>query len=350
MKDRTSTFDQAFERCDETRITQPKAMTRTSNLTDFNLFRAIEVFMAVAEMQQVTIAASALGMTQSAASQHLKNLETALEVRLLDRSQRPITLTHAGEILQRHGFRILNEIEDLRADVRRLNASELPVLRLGLLASIATTLTPGLFEFAEQDLNMPELILSAGLASDHKTALNTRQIEIAVTSELIPSEPDHRTIPVLEEPFYLVLPADYDGSPTDIDEISSRLSLVRFGVSTPVGRRTDQHLQRCRLHFPRAMEADRSSMVVAGVITGKCFAILSPSLLIDAVAEGMRLRIEPLPIPGFRRRIQVVTRTGQFERIAEKLARRCTAILRTHFAQRFPQIAHEVEYFDAPAD
>lgn len=324
-------------------------MTKTASPTDFNLFRAIEVFMAVAEMQQVTIAASALGITQSAASQHLKNLETAFGVTLVDRSQRPLVLTHAGEILQRHGFRILNEIEDLKANFRRLNSSALPVLRMGLLASIATTLTPDLFDFVERELKVPELILSAGLASDHKTALGTRQIDIAVTSELIHSDAGYRAIPVLDEPFYLVLPETYDGSPTDIAEISSRLSLVRFGVSTPVGRRTDQHLQRCRLQFPRAMEADRSSMVVAGVVTGKCFAILSPSLLIDAVAEGMRLRVEPLPFPEFRRRIQVVTRSGEFDQIAEALAARCAEILKHHFSMRFPAFAGEIDFHSASA-
>lgn len=323
----------------------PKDSDPKSNQTpDFNLFRAVEIFMAVAEMQQVTTAARALGMTQSAASQHLKNLETAFGVKFIDRSHRPVTLTHAGGILQRHGYRILNEIEDLKANIRRLNATSLPVLRMGLLASIATTLTPGLFDFAVEELGVPELILSAGLAIDHRAALNARQIDIAVTSELVRNDEDDHVIPVLDESFYLVLPESYDGNPKDIDEISSRLSLVRFGVATPVGRRTDQHLQRCRLHFPRAMEADRSSMVVAGVATGKCFALLTPSLLIDAVAEGMKLRIEPLPFPGFRRRIQVVSRDGDHQAIAEALARQCAQILREHFALRFPAIADEVEY------
>ncbi len=319
---------------------------KPGNTPDFNLFRAVEVFMAVAEMQQVTTAAQALGMTQSAASQHLKNLETAFGVSFVDRSQRPVALTHAGMLLQRHGFRILNEIADLRAAIRRLNATTLPVLRMGLLASIATTLTPGLFDFVVKEQGIPELVLSAGLADDHKLALTARQIDLAVTSELIRQEDGIRAIPVVDEPFYLVLPSDYAGDPEDIDDIAARLSLVRFGVSTPVGRRTDQHLQRCRLHFPRAMEADRSSMVVAGVATGKCFAILSPSLLIDAVAEGMRLKIVPLPFPGFRRRVQVVARSGAFDALAEALAPRCAQILRHHFALRFPDLAGDVIYHD----
>jgi len=321
-------------------------MSRSGEKPDFNLFRAIEVFMAVADMRQVTTAAQALGITQSAASQHIRNLENAFGMPLFDRSKRPIRLTHAGGLVQRHGFRILNEIEDLRSNLRHLESSAIPVLRMGLLASIATTLTPGLLDFVEQDLSIPELILSAGLATDHNGALNSRAIDIAVTSEVYVNQEDYQAIPILDEPFFLVLPGSYDGSATDISEISSRLSLVRFSSAAPVGRRTDQHLQRCRLNFPRAMEADRSSMVVAGVATGKCFAILSPSLLIDAVAEGMPLRVAPLPFAGFKRTLHVVSRRGDLDEIANAIAGQCSAILRGHFATRFPDLIHAVTYHD----
>jgi DNA-binding transcriptional LysR family regulator len=314
--------------------------------SEINLFRAIEVFMAVAEMRHVTAAASALGITQSAASQHLKNLEGAFGVTLLNRARRPLELTHAGEAVQRHGYRILNEIDDLKSDLRHLQSAALPVLRMGLLASIATTLTPGLYDYVENQLKVPELILSAGLASDHQSTLNGRQIDIAVTSELFPSSDEYDSYPILEEPFFLVLPQSYDGPEDDIHAIAQRLSLVRFGAATPVGRRTDQHLQRCRLHLPRAIEADRSSMVVAGVVTGKCFAILTPSLLIDGVAEGMPLRIAPLPFTGFKRGIQVVSRKGDLGDIPARLARQCGAILRQHFERRFPETAAQITYHD----
>lgn len=324
-------------------------MAGPEHTPDFNLFRAVEVFMAVAEMAQVTNAARALGITQSAASQHLRNLELAFGMRLLDRSQRPIRLTHAGEVLQRHGYRILNEIEDLRSELRHLKSSAIPVLRVGLLASIATTLTPGLLEFVGRHLKIPELILSAGLASDHGTALASRAIDIAITSEHLSAGEDHRAIPILEEPFLLVLPQSWVGDATDVQTLARDLSLVRFSAATPVGRRTDQHLQRCRLHFPRRMEADRASMVVAGVATGKCFAILTPSLLIDALAEGMELRLAPLPFAGFRRSIQVVARSGDLGGIPEALAHECGRILKHHFDLRFAEFDPHITYFGSDA-
>lgn len=153
-------------------------MRKNRTETDINLFRAIEVFMAVAEMRQVTGAALALGITQSAASQHLKNLELAFGVSLLNRAQRPVALTHAGEVLQRHGFRILNQIDDLKSDLRHLNAS----VAHGASGFDCDNLDTGLYDYVENQLKVPELVLSAGLATDHQTALNARQIDLAITS------------------------------------------------------------------------------------------------------------------------------------------------------------------------
>lgn len=48
---------------------------------DFNLLRALEVLLAVAEYGQMTRAATALGITQSAVSQHLSNLESGICLR-----------------------------------------------------------------------------------------------------------------------------------------------------------------------------------------------------------------------------------------------------------------------------
>jgi DNA-binding transcriptional LysR family regulator len=304
----------------------------------------MEVFMAVAELRQVTAAAEALGMTQSAASQHVKNLETAFQVKLLDRSTRPVALTYAGEALQRRAYRILNEVEDLKSDLRRLSATTIPILRIGLLASIATTLTPGLSQFVRRDLEIPELSLSAGLASDHQTALHARRVDLAITSEPLFDMSGFDSHFILQEPFFLVLPESYDGPTGDIRALSDRLPLVRFSAHTPVGRRTDQHLQRLRLNLPRAMEADRSSMVVSGVTAGRGFAILSPSLLIDAVVEGMKLRIAPLPFASFTRSILLISRHGELADLPERLADYCGRILEKELDRLFPNLPKEIVF------
>src|SRR5436853_7661969 len=59
----------------------------------------LTAFLAVARERSFTRAAAKLGMTQSALSQIIRNLEERLGVRLLNRTTRSVTPTQAGERL-----------------------------------------------------------------------------------------------------------------------------------------------------------------------------------------------------------------------------------------------------------
>ena len=62
--------------------------------------------------------------------------------------------------------RILSEVEDMRSEMRRIESAPVPFLRVGMLASIATTLMPVVTELAAEQ-SIPEVACFAGLASDH---------------------------------------------------------------------------------------------------------------------------------------------------------------------------------------
>lgn len=82
-----------------------------------------------------------LGITQSAASQQLKNLEHSFGAPLLDRGSRPIELTRAGIVLYRRATRVLNEVEDLRSEIRRLASTPLTSWHIGVHRNQADTAT-----------------------------------------------------------------------------------------------------------------------------------------------------------------------------------------------------------------
>jgi DNA-binding transcriptional LysR family regulator len=62
-------------------------------------FNKLKSLMYVAELGSVNAAAAAMHLTQAAVSQHLKDLEAELELVLVNRSRRPVTLTKDGEEL-----------------------------------------------------------------------------------------------------------------------------------------------------------------------------------------------------------------------------------------------------------
>jgi len=306
---------------------------------DINLIRAIEVFVAIEDTRHVTQAAQMLRMTQSAASQHLKNLETALGVSLIDRNLRPIGLTKAGTALHRRAITILAEVEGLRTEARRINSAPFPLLRVALLASIATTLAPALSMLARKSFGIPELSLFAGLATDHIALLRSRRADIAVTSggELFEIE-GLTSHPVITEKFLLVTPKGFSGQVRDISKLSRKLPYVRFSRETPVGLRVEQHLSRLRIEIPRAMEGDRSSVVMAPVAAGIGFAILTPTLLIDGLAEGMEIDVHPLPFTGLWRKIVLVSRERELEDLPKVFAAKAAEVLEKSIMTRLPNL------------
>ncbi len=311
---------------------------------DFNLFRAMEVFSTVVETRHVTRAAEMLGMTQSAASQHLRSLEDALGTRLLDRSSRPIELTQAGISLHRRAARILNEIEDLKSDVRRLDSAPMPMLRIGILASIATTLTPTVVALARDRLSIPEVAIHAGLATDHQDLLRNRRADVVITSDALYDVDGLERTALMKEAFVLVTPQEFSGPVDDLAALARDLPMIRFSPDLPVGRWTDQHLRRVRLEIPRVFEADRSSMVAAMVSAGRGFAIMTPTLLLDAAVEGMGFATHPLPIAGFQRELTLVARSRELGELPALLAEAVTARLREAIGSVLPGVADRVRY------
>lgn len=94
--------------------------------------RQIRYFVAVAESGSISRAARQLSVSQSAATEAVKELEGDLGTPLLERSGRGVALTHRGQVFLRHARRILEEVADAR---RTLPGSDSPSGDLHLGAS-----------------------------------------------------------------------------------------------------------------------------------------------------------------------------------------------------------------------
>lgn len=94
-----------------------------------NLAR-LEVFVTVCGTRSFTRAADQLGITKSAASQHVSTLERELGVQLLHRSTRSLALTEAGAALLEEARALLEQAQRLAERTRRQSAQLTGVLRV----------------------------------------------------------------------------------------------------------------------------------------------------------------------------------------------------------------------------
>ncbi|MDJ0776675.1 MAG: LysR family transcriptional regulator [Gammaproteobacteria bacterium] len=315
---------------------------------DFNLLRSLEVFLAVAEQGQLTRAAAQLGISQSAVSQHLANLESLYATELLDRSLRPMQLTLTGQALQQHAREILRRVDAANLDLARIGQPQIPLLRACLLPSLATLLTPVVIEQTGGGGQMPTISLYADLASSHAHLIKSRQVDLVVTSQAFFDLDGLLRYPVLRESFLLVLPPRTQDFGADLAQLARELPLVRFSPSTPAGMLVEQHLRRCNLRIDRFYDADRTTMIMAAVAAGQGFGILSPTLLLDGLIEGMRVDLRPLPLRPLTRDIMLLHREGELGRLPRALADAARIRIADAVASQSPVLRDAIEFAPDP--
>lgn len=94
-------------------------------------FRQLQYLTTVAKYRNVTKAADALYISQSALSHYIKNIEDELGVLIFDRSTTPISLTEAGRCYMESAQRILSENERLMKELRDITNHMSGVLHIG---------------------------------------------------------------------------------------------------------------------------------------------------------------------------------------------------------------------------
>src|SRR5918992_6001947 len=106
--------------------------------------RLVRYWVAVAEEGNITRAAERLHLSQPALSAAVRTLEAQLGVALLDRSDRVLRVTAAGELLLEEGRALLREADRVFSAVASLDRSAVGRLRIGLTPTARYGLGPSL--------------------------------------------------------------------------------------------------------------------------------------------------------------------------------------------------------------
>lgn len=152
-------------------------------------------FVTVANLESFTLAASALGRTQSAISVKIKRLEEIVRKPLFDRGPRGVTLTSFGDEFLVNARRIVNLLDETEASI---NAPLLEgQVRVGLPEEYGSEIAShALALFGNLHTNVEVLVRSA-CSSAQKQALLNGELDLAVIfdwerslqSEILISDP-----------------------------------------------------------------------------------------------------------------------------------------------------------------
>ncbi|WP_077033950.1 LysR substrate-binding domain-containing protein [Pelomonas sp. KK5] len=103
---------------------------------------SLHLFNLVARTGSISKGAELAPLAVGAASKRISELEAAVGATLLERHSRGVTLTAAGEALQRHAQRILADVDQLEADLSDHAKGLVGVVRLWANTSAVTQFLP----------------------------------------------------------------------------------------------------------------------------------------------------------------------------------------------------------------
>ena len=148
------------------------------DLTDLRLF------LSVVECGSLTQGARAMHLALASASERISGMEEVFGAPLLERHRRGVRVTAAGEALVRHGRAILDQVEQMRGELRSYATGLKGRIRLlSNTAAMATILPPRLCRFlaAHRDLSID---LEERPSVEIVQALVSRRTDLGVLSDV----------------------------------------------------------------------------------------------------------------------------------------------------------------------
>ncbi|HLU14330.1 MAG TPA: LysR family transcriptional regulator [Burkholderiaceae bacterium] len=289
--------------------------------------RMLRIFEAVADSGNVSQAARKLGVTQSAVSQTLSQVEQILGTALFDRSHRPFKLTPAGIALSRRARHIVDDVDRLVSDVREADLASRPAIRVGMIDSFAATAGPAIAKRVTTAAS--QLLLWSGLANSHAHALLNRQLDLIVTSDTLDDVDRIVRRAVFTEPFLMVVPAarkkEFEGA--SLLEASRLAPFIRFSARSHFGAVIERYLRRSG-HVPLpSLEIDTADVVMAMVAAGVGWAITTPLCVLQGRASLQQIAVLPLPGVPLSRTIYQLSREGEYEDMASLVFQTSRSVL-----------------------
>ena len=170
--------------------------------------RQLRVFVAVSRYGSFSRAGEAIGLSQSAVSHSMKELETEMGVRLLDRTTREVALTDAGLRLANRVEPLLDELHAMLLDTRSFGTQHNGRVRIASSQTISAQLMPQCI--ASGALQYPDICVLLRDQAQQLVLNSVRNAEVDFGIVIDPGEnTDLDCEPILHEPFLMMCREDH---------------------------------------------------------------------------------------------------------------------------------------------
>lgn len=270
--------------------------------------RQLRTFLAVVEAGGISAAARTLHLTQPAASQQLRELEHALQARLLERAGGKVLPTAAGEALLGPARRIQAAVDEAFTAVASLAAGESGRVRLGTGATACIYLLPPVLAAVKRRMPGLEVIIATGNSSDVIRRVETGELDIALVTMPVAVRRGLNVTRLMSDPLVALVPEPMAPAATSLTAAQiARLPLILYERGGSTRAIIDAWFRRAGLTPTPIMQLD-SIETIKTLVAGGLGASIMPQLALARPVRGAVIRTLR---PALSRQLAVVMRKGK---------------------------------------
>jgi LysR family transcriptional regulator, transcriptional activator of the cysJI operon len=253
-----------------------------------------KLFLDIAHSRSVSRGAMENGISQSAASQHLQELERQLGVTVLDRSSRPLVVTEAGKLYLEMCREILRSRDEFLVALEKLKSDVEGTVRVASIYSV------GLSEMSQLEAEFSRRYPEARLDVEYLRPEKVYEAVVADRADLgLMSYPEsNKEVTVLpwREEEMVVASSPYHEFAQRAEvraEDLEGVDFVGFDEDLPIRRDIDRFLREHHVRVNVTLHFDNLQMIKEAVAHGEGVSIMPARVMQEEIAQG---RLVPIPI------------------------------------------------------
>lgn len=266
----------------------------------------LQLFRDIAQTRSISRGAALNAVSQSAASQHLQEVERQLDVQLVDRSVRPLQLTQAGRLYHDFCREVLKLRQQFDVDLEGLKGKVEGVCRIASIYSIGLSeMTRLEAQFAER---FPEAELKVDYLRPEKVydAVVNDRADLGLVSYPEPTK-EVRVNPWRDERMVVALAPSHPLATRTViaaADLQDR-EFIGFDDELPISREVKRFLREAGVEVRQVHHFDNIQSMKEAVAMGSGISILPEPILQRDIDEG-RLIAVPLEAPGLKRPLGIL--------------------------------------------
>jgi LysR family hydrogen peroxide-inducible transcriptional activator len=277
----------------------------------------LRYLVAVAHERHFGKAAEACYVSQPTLSVAIKKLEDELGVAIFERGKSEVGITPVGGRIIEQAQRVLEETSTLKQIAQQGKDQLSGTLQLGAIYTIGPYLLPHIIPILHNAAPSMPLIIEENYTSQLSEQLKQGDLDVIIIS-LPFNEPGIVTLPLYDEPFYVVAPATHrwrECDAVDIDELATE-KLLLLG---PGHCFRDQVLTACPACNHTAVTEGSIQKTVQGgsletirhmVASGMGITVLPCAATVPDHYGQLLLTVRPFMPPVPKRRVALAWRTS----------------------------------------